>query len=505
MDRGRRARGRGHMMDRSYPRPPPVHPVGRSPEAGETAPAGRGCAVSPGGTRRAGGRACAPLRRAAGVRRHSRTDPLATPKTDPEETAYVDRIVVIRVAPVGDGREAGVEAVEAGGAAVENGRGGGFAGARDHRPGSAVLGGRIRREGKLSRPRASTEAAAVRLAAGSHTGRALPGARPRPGPASGRPRGGRRGRVDRGDRGAAVAASGGGAARRAGATAGPRPGTRGPRAGKGPGARLLKGSPRWRDHRPVPRRTGRHRQDRVRPGTGRSPRPPVRARLPGRRREPGADPRGRQTRFRCDPGTSRGRLRRLGPLPGRAGDNALALLGEIDRVGEAAADALLGALDPGRSGAFRDRYVGLPLDLAGVLFVAAATDPGRIPPLLTERLEGLPLAGYPDDEKQRIAVRHLIPQRLERNGLSAKDLSFSPASLRLLIGGHSREPGVCGLDDRIDTVCRRVARLRAERVSSHCRDEAGSGERVARGAAVPRPGDRRPDPPGGRRLGSGRN
>ena len=70
--------------------------------------------------------------------------------------------------------------------------------------------------------------AAVRLAARPRPGRALAGARPRPGPASGRPRGVRRGRVDRGDRGTAVAA-GRGAARRAGTAAVDlRPGTRGP-------------------------------------------------------------------------------------------------------------------------------------------------------------------------------------------------------------------------------------------------------------------------------------
>ena len=40
-------------------------------------------------------------------------------------------------------------------------------------------------------------------------------------------------------------------------------------------------------------------------------------------------------------------------------------------MGEAAGEALVGTL--------RDRYVGLPLDLTGVLFVAVATNPGRIP------------------------------------------------------------------------------------------------------------------------------
>ena len=162
------------------------------------------------------------------------------------------------------------------------------------------------------------------------------------------------------------------------------------------------------------------------------------------------------------PGRLVNALQRLGPLPGHTGDNPLVVLGELDRMGEAAADALLGALDPARNHSFRDRYVGLPLDLTGVLFVAVATDPGRIPPLLLERLEALPLAGYTDGEKQRIATGHLVPQRRGQHGLSADELSFSPAALQLLIAGYSREPGVRLLDDGIDGLCRRAARLRAE-------------------------------------------
>ena len=43
------------------------------------------------------------------------------------------------------------------------------------------------------------------------------------------------------------------------------------------------------------------------------------------------------------------------------------------------------------------------------MLVAVATDSGRIPPLLRERLEALPLAGSTDAEKQRIATVHLVP------------------------------------------------------------------------------------------------
>ena len=205
------------------------------------------------------------------------------------------------------------------------------------------------------------------------------------------------------------------------------------------------------------------------------------------------------------PGRLVSALRRLGPVPGRAGDNPLVLLGEFDRVGEAAADALLGALDPARNRAFRDRYLWLPLDLIGVLFVRAATGRGQIPPLQRERIEPLPLAGYDDEEKHRIATLHLIRQRLARHGLSSDELSFSPAVLRLLIRGYAQEPGVRLLDDRIDTLCRRAARLRGRRFFTARGDESGDGGPGARRAAVPRPGTRGPAPPARRRPRSGRN
>ena len=209
-------------------------------------------------------------------------------------------------------------------------------------------------------------------------------------------------------------------------------------------------------------RSSRRRQDRFRPGAGRGARAPVaRVSLTGVK-----TPAGILGVARPAPDAAPGRLvdalRQLGPLSGHAGDNPLVVLGELDRLGEEAADALLGALDPARNHSFRDRYVGLPLDLTGVLFVAVAADPARIPPLLQERLELLPLAGFTDAEKQHIATRHLIPQRRRHHGLSADELSFSPAALQFLVGGYSHEPGVRLFDDGIAALCRRAARLRAE-------------------------------------------
>ena len=138
------------------------------------------------------------------------------------------------------------------------------------------------------------------------------------------------------------------------------------------------------------------------------------------------------------------------------------VLGGIDRMQDAAAHALLEVLDPLRNRAFRDRYVGLPLDLSTVTFVATANDPSEIPMPLLERLELVSLEEYAEAEKLRIAAEHLLPRQLGRHGLAPDDLSLSGEALRGLIRGYTREPGVWGLDRRIRALCRRAARRIAE-------------------------------------------
>ena len=138
------------------------------------------------------------------------------------------------------------------------------------------------------------------------------------------------------------------------------------------------------------------------------------------------------------------------------------VLGGIDRMQDAAAHALLEVLDPLRNRAFRDRYVGMPLDLSTVTFVATANDPSEIPMPLLERLELVSLEEYAEAEKLRIAAEHLLPRQLGRHGLAPDDLSLSGEALRGLIRGYTREPGVWGLDRRIRALCRRAARRVAE-------------------------------------------
>src|SRR5581483_10079669 len=111
---------------------------------------------------------------------------------------------------------------------------------------------------------------------------------------------------------------------------------------------------------------------------------------------------------------------------------------------------------------FRDHYLDVPFDLSEVLFITTANVLDPVPPPLRDRMEVLEIAGYTEEEKLKIAIDHLVDKQVKNHGLTKEYIQFTADALRQVIRGYTREAGVRNLEREIGSLCRKVARRRAE-------------------------------------------
>jgi ATP-dependent Lon protease len=163
----------------------------------------------------------------------------------------------------------------------------------------------------------------------------------------------------------------------------------------------------------------------------------------------------------------------IGAMPGKIlanlkkakSSNPVFVLDEIDKVrSEFRGDpssALLEVLDPEQNNAFGDNYLEVEYDLSKVLFIATANSLDTIQPALRDRMEIIELTGYTVEEKLQIAIKHLVPKQLKEHGLGVSEAKFEKEALLKVIESYTRESGVRGLERKIGSVIRSIAKTKA--------------------------------------------
>lgn len=141
--------------------------------------------------------------------------------------------------------------------------------------------------------------------------------------------------------------------------------------------------------------------------------------------------------------------------------NPVMLLDEIDKISNDfrgdPSSALLEVLDPEQNNKFTDNYINIPFDLSKIMFITTANTTSTIPAPLLDRMEVIPVSSYTYEEKEKIAINHLIPKAFKNFSVNKKMLEIKKDAVKDMINYYTREAGVRNLERLIEKIIRKAA------------------------------------------------
>ena len=159
----------------------------------------------------------------------------------------------------------------------------------------------------------------------------------------------------------------------------------------------------------------------------------------------------------------------VGALPGKIiqaikhakSFNPVIMIDEIEKLSSTRdsdpSAALLEVLDPEQNKEFMDHYLDIAVDLSKVLFICTGNSKHSIPEPLKDRMEVIDVPGYSTYDKEQIAEKYLIPKISKETSVDKDSVKFEDNSLTALINFYAREPGVRTLQQKLESLYRKVA------------------------------------------------
>ncbi len=123
-------------------------------------------------------------------------------------------------------------------------------------------------------------------------------------------------------------------------------------------------------------------------------------------------------------------------------------LDEIDKLGNhegvPVSNTLVDLLDD--SAEFTDNFLGVPINLSKVLFIATANDINAVDPVIRDRFNIIYLDGYTKNEKNEIIESYLIPKLIKELCPETLKITFAPEVVSLLKESYCLSFGVRDAD-----------------------------------------------------------